>query len=176
MSHAGSWRAACNTTIHFLWLHFETPSKARGVTDPSVGSGALFGDCALHRSVLTCSMRPRITQLQRRRAASELQPHAESRYRGTDGVHDLRNTPETIHAHAEDDASAAAEPIYLRSSNAGVWNRPRKHERPNTARFRNRSFWTWSSVRHRLRRSTATTTTDLACQEENWRALDDHGR
>jgi hypothetical protein len=43
MSHAGSWRAACRTTIHFLWLHCEAHSVARGVTDPSVGSGALFG-------------------------------------------------------------------------------------------------------------------------------------
>src|SRR5688572_21424808 len=93
MSHAGSWRAACGITTHILRLHFETPSIARGVTDPSVGSGALFGDCALYGFVLTCSMRHRRTQLQSRRVASELQPDAESRCRGTDGVHDLRNTP-----------------------------------------------------------------------------------
>jgi hypothetical protein len=43
MSHAGSWRAVCSITIHFPQFHFETPSIARGVTDPSVGSGALFG-------------------------------------------------------------------------------------------------------------------------------------
>jgi hypothetical protein len=43
MSHAGSWRAACSNTIHFPWFHFETLSVARGVTDPSVGSGALLG-------------------------------------------------------------------------------------------------------------------------------------
>jgi hypothetical protein len=43
MSHDGSWRASCRTTIHHLWFHFEAPSVARGVTDPSVGSGALFG-------------------------------------------------------------------------------------------------------------------------------------
>jgi hypothetical protein len=43
MSHDGSWRAACITTPHVPWLHFEAPSVARGVTDPSVGSGALFG-------------------------------------------------------------------------------------------------------------------------------------
>jgi hypothetical protein len=43
MSHAGSWRAACSTTIHFRGFHFESPSVARGVTDPGVGSGALFG-------------------------------------------------------------------------------------------------------------------------------------
>jgi hypothetical protein len=43
MSHAGSWRAACRTTIHFLPFHFEALSVARGVTDPGVGSGALFG-------------------------------------------------------------------------------------------------------------------------------------
>ena len=43
MSHAGSWRAACSTTIRFLWFHFETHSAARGVTDPGVGSGALLG-------------------------------------------------------------------------------------------------------------------------------------
>jgi hypothetical protein len=42
MSHDGSWRAACNNTIHFLWFHFETPSVARSVTDPGVGSGALL--------------------------------------------------------------------------------------------------------------------------------------
>ena len=43
MSHAGSWRAACRTTIHLLWFHFEAPSVARGVTDPGVGSGVLLG-------------------------------------------------------------------------------------------------------------------------------------
>jgi hypothetical protein len=43
MSHAGRWRAACRTTIYLLWFHVEAPSIARGVTDPSVGSGALFG-------------------------------------------------------------------------------------------------------------------------------------
>jgi hypothetical protein len=43
MSHDGSWRAACSITIHFRCLHFETPSVARGVTDPDVGSGALLG-------------------------------------------------------------------------------------------------------------------------------------
>jgi hypothetical protein len=43
MSHDGSWRAACRTTIHFLWFHFKVHSIARDVTDPSVGSGALFG-------------------------------------------------------------------------------------------------------------------------------------
>ena len=43
MSHAGSWRAACSITIHFRWFHFEIYSVARGVTDPGVGSGALFG-------------------------------------------------------------------------------------------------------------------------------------
>jgi hypothetical protein len=42
MSHAGSWRASCGITIHFQWFHFETPSVARGVTDPGVGSGALL--------------------------------------------------------------------------------------------------------------------------------------
>src|SRR5688500_14242205 len=42
MSHDGSWRAACHITIYFLWLHFETLSIARGVTDPGVGSGALL--------------------------------------------------------------------------------------------------------------------------------------
>jgi hypothetical protein len=46
MSHAGSWRAACSLTINFLSLHFESHSIARGVTDPGVGSGALFGDLA----------------------------------------------------------------------------------------------------------------------------------
>ena len=43
MSHDGSWRAACSTTIYFLWFHFEAPSVARGVSDPGVGSGALLG-------------------------------------------------------------------------------------------------------------------------------------
>ena len=43
MSHAGSWRAACNATKYVLSFHFENPSVARGVTDPSVGSGALLG-------------------------------------------------------------------------------------------------------------------------------------
>jgi hypothetical protein len=43
MSHDGSWRAACNTTNRFLPFHFGDQSVARGVTDPSVGSGALFG-------------------------------------------------------------------------------------------------------------------------------------
>jgi hypothetical protein len=43
MSHDGSWRAACIIAIHFLWFRFETPSVARGVTDPGVGSGGLFG-------------------------------------------------------------------------------------------------------------------------------------
>jgi hypothetical protein len=42
MSHAGSWRAACNITIHFLKVHLEARSVARGVTDPGVGSGALL--------------------------------------------------------------------------------------------------------------------------------------
>jgi hypothetical protein len=43
MSHAGSWRAACSTTVRVLRFHLEAPSDARGVTDPGVGSGALFG-------------------------------------------------------------------------------------------------------------------------------------
>jgi hypothetical protein len=43
MSHAGSWRAACSTTNNFLSFHFENAFVARGVTDPSVSSGALFG-------------------------------------------------------------------------------------------------------------------------------------
>ena len=37
----GAPRAALRFT--FLWFHFEAHSVARGVTDPSVGSGALFG-------------------------------------------------------------------------------------------------------------------------------------
>src|SRR5688572_6306011 len=51
MSHDGSWRAACHITIYFLWLHFETLSIARGVTDPGVGSGALLGDLAWKREI-----------------------------------------------------------------------------------------------------------------------------
>jgi hypothetical protein len=43
MSHDGSWRAACLTRNWILILHFETPSVARGVTGPGVGSGALLG-------------------------------------------------------------------------------------------------------------------------------------
>jgi hypothetical protein len=43
MSHAGIWRAACSITIYFPWIHFDTHSVARGVTDPGVGSGVLFG-------------------------------------------------------------------------------------------------------------------------------------
>ena len=43
MSHDGSWRAACRITIRFRQFHFESLSVARGVTDPGVGSGALFG-------------------------------------------------------------------------------------------------------------------------------------
>jgi hypothetical protein len=43
MSHDGSWRAACRTTIHLLRFQSEVPSVARGVTDPGVGSGALLG-------------------------------------------------------------------------------------------------------------------------------------
>jgi hypothetical protein len=29
--------------MDFPWLHLEKPERARGVTDPGVGSGALFG-------------------------------------------------------------------------------------------------------------------------------------
>jgi hypothetical protein len=43
MSHDGIWRAACKTTIHIPWFHFEVLSVARGVTDVGVGSGALLG-------------------------------------------------------------------------------------------------------------------------------------
>jgi len=42
MSHDGSWRAACLTRNWILILHFESPSVARGVTAPGVGSGALL--------------------------------------------------------------------------------------------------------------------------------------
>ncbi len=43
MSHDRGWRAACRTTIQFLWFHFEFHSIARGVTAMVVGSGALLG-------------------------------------------------------------------------------------------------------------------------------------
>jgi hypothetical protein len=43
MSHAGSWRAACSITINILLFHFDLLYEARSVTDPGVGSGALFG-------------------------------------------------------------------------------------------------------------------------------------
>src|SRR5262245_59329628 len=43
MSHDGSGRDSCRDTICIRGLHFEFPSVARGVTDPGVGSGALFG-------------------------------------------------------------------------------------------------------------------------------------
>ena len=43
MSHAGSWRAACNLTIGIPLLQLEFHEEARGVTDPGVGSSALFG-------------------------------------------------------------------------------------------------------------------------------------
>jgi hypothetical protein len=46
MSHDGSWRAACSMTINSRSLHIENHSVARGVTDPGVGSGALFGGAA----------------------------------------------------------------------------------------------------------------------------------
>jgi hypothetical protein len=49
MSHDGSWRAACLIRNWILTLHFETPSVARGVTAPGVGSGALFGHFLVHR-------------------------------------------------------------------------------------------------------------------------------
>ena len=43
MSHDTVRRAACITTVHILWFHFETRSEASGVTDGGVGSGALLG-------------------------------------------------------------------------------------------------------------------------------------
>jgi hypothetical protein len=46
MSHAGSWRAACNMTIRIPLLQVDFHEEARGVTDPGVGSGALFGALA----------------------------------------------------------------------------------------------------------------------------------
>ncbi len=54
MSHAGSWRAACNPTICFPWFHLENPSVAHGVTDPGVDSGALLGGMGMRRSVVAC--------------------------------------------------------------------------------------------------------------------------
>ena len=45
MSHAGSWRAACLNRNWIQILNFGALSAARGVTDPGVGSGALFGVC-----------------------------------------------------------------------------------------------------------------------------------
>ena len=42
MSHGRGRRAACGKTIRIRWLHFETLSAARGVTDMVVGSGALL--------------------------------------------------------------------------------------------------------------------------------------
>ena len=43
MSHDGSWRAACRSRISSLWFRFGHREGARSVTDPGVGSGALFG-------------------------------------------------------------------------------------------------------------------------------------
>ena len=43
MSHDHGRRATCGKTIRIRWLHFESPSIARGVTDMVVGSGALLG-------------------------------------------------------------------------------------------------------------------------------------
>ncbi len=43
MSHDHGWRAACDMTLWILWLHFEIPSIARGVTAMVVGSGAWLG-------------------------------------------------------------------------------------------------------------------------------------
>ena len=42
MSHDGSWRAACRIRISKLSFRFGHHEKARGVTDPGVGSGALL--------------------------------------------------------------------------------------------------------------------------------------
>jgi hypothetical protein len=44
MSHAGIWRAACDIAIRNHLFNSITRKEARGVTDPGVGSGALFGD------------------------------------------------------------------------------------------------------------------------------------
>ena len=46
MSHDAGRHAACIATIYVLWFHFDTLSKARGVTDGGVGSGALLGLCS----------------------------------------------------------------------------------------------------------------------------------
>ena len=43
MSHAGSWRAACQFRFSNLSFRFDHRERARGVTDPGVGSGALLG-------------------------------------------------------------------------------------------------------------------------------------
>ena len=50
MSHDTVRRAACITTIHIRWFHFEIPSEARGVTDGGVGSGALLGLFCMERN------------------------------------------------------------------------------------------------------------------------------
>ena len=44
MSHDGSWRAACRIRFSNEWFQFGHREVARSVTDPGVGSGALFGD------------------------------------------------------------------------------------------------------------------------------------
>ena len=46
MSHDGSWRAACSVTIQKPRFLFDVLEEARGVTDPGVGSGDLFGAAA----------------------------------------------------------------------------------------------------------------------------------
>jgi len=43
MSHDRGWRAACDSTMWSLGIHFESHEIARGVTAMVVGSGALLG-------------------------------------------------------------------------------------------------------------------------------------
>ena len=53
MSHDGSGRASCSRTMCLRLIHFNFPSIARGVTDPDVGSGALFGFCFVESAILS---------------------------------------------------------------------------------------------------------------------------
>jgi hypothetical protein len=63
MSHDGSWRAACLTRNGIRTLHLETPSVARGVTAPGVGSGALLGMGGAREVGLRLSIVRRVPEL-----------------------------------------------------------------------------------------------------------------
>jgi hypothetical protein len=126
MSHGGSGRDSCNTTTDLRLFQFGSPTIARGVTDPDVGSGALLAACLVLGFILLSDLsildQTALTKLAATewRLAVGFREIAPTDYLGRDiGASDLLRVDPSTNEHLESESSRMIQEYLhgLRSSN-----------------------------------------------------------